>query len=523
MAHPRESLLSTFMKPQIFEADNLTSAEWMDVTRFFSMWPQTRRQEGKSLDRSFRGGFALPSVAIFDTGVAQASPLHRLAVLVFMSYLKEKKSTIATFEYLNKFYRLALDLYKSGTGLEVIYAWYVISIYTLLAGDSIGTAIAHCHQYCRALVALKTSIQDDDDRQFLDIMWMAVIGDLFTQHRDSIELFHLDDPTTLHQSIEQIHLLLKQCSILLPSLEQIVEPRRCATPLWVGQYLETLAIYMQYYLDLFLFRMEYINSDVHDTDNLRFALRNICERVLQLITHFPDIVEYIEDAYFLSSTFSEEQLGNRHTFLQFPPVRPRSVKGPSTPPEERDTAIAFAYTFARLLRNMLDPVADSNETTSTDIYLSAIALCRLCASFPNRGHPYINITIPHRTLFWAGLILTKSRFPAGASPVSLLIFAAHEWIMEGLRQCINSGISYRGVTKGEYLKDEERIVVDMMEMADNRASFEDIWKISSGGISLFFYTIRMVPWFRFTSLTRARYRGTGGNSRKFMWLDRPPW
>jgi len=440
-----------------------------------------------------------------------------------MSYLKEKKSTVATFEYLNKFYRQALDLYKSGTGLEVISAWYVISIYALLGADSIGTAIAHCHQYCRALVALKTSIRDDDERQFLDIMCMDVIGDLYAQQRDPIGLFHLDDPTALQQSTEQIQLLLDQGSILLPSLQQIVNPPRCPTSLWVGQYVEALIIYMQYYLDIFLFRMEYIASDVRDTEDLRFSLRDICERLVQLITHFPDIVEYIQDAYFLSSVFSEEQHDNGDTFLQFPPVRPRSIKGPSTPPEERDTAIAFAYTFARLLRNLLDPVADSDETISADIYLSAIALCRLCASFPIRGHPTINITIPHRILFWAGLVLTKSRFPAGTSPVSLLIYVEHDWIMKGLRQCINSGVSYRGLTKGEYLKDEERIVADMMEKADNRASFEDIWKISSGTISLFYYTIRMVPWFSLTGLTRARYSGAGGNSRKFMWLDRPPW
>ena len=92
--------------------------------------------------------------------------------------------------------------------------------------------------------------------------------------------------------------------------------------------------------------------------------------------------------------------------------------------------------------------------------------------------------------------------------------------MEGLRGCINSGISHRGLTKGEWLKDEEGIVAIMMEKADMRQSFEDLWTVSCGKISLFYYTIRMVPWFAYTMLTRVRCRGPTGNTRKFEILDR---
>lgn len=408
--YSRESLLSTFMKPQMPDTDGLTSAEWMDITRFFSL---AKPLDGSSPHRSFNGAFAVPDVILYDTGAAQASPLHRLAGLVFMSYLKEEKSTVATFEYLSKFYRQALDLYKSGAVLEVIYAWYVVSVYSLLGGDSIGMAIGHCHQYCRALVGLKTLIHDDNELQYLDTMWIAIISNLFYQHRDPIELSNLDHPAALLESFEQIQLLLKHGSSLLPSPQQIATPPQYAAFAWIGQKLEMLGVYMQYYLDTFLFRVNYIASDPRETETLRLALRDICERIMQLISQLPEIHAYIRDAYSFSSLFPEEKMDNIHAFLQFPPVRPRSVKSPTFPPEERDTAIAFAYTYARLLRNMLDPNADSNEEISTDIYSSAMALCRLCASFPNRGHPNINISIPHRTLFWAGLVLTKSKFPAG--------------------------------------------------------------------------------------------------------------
>jgi len=67
--------------------------------------------------------------------------------------------------------------------------------------------------------------------------------------------------------------------------------------------------------------------------------------------------------------------------------------------------------------------------------------------------------------------------------------------------------------------DEEKIVADMLEKADRRQSFDDIWTVSSGNISLFYYTIRMVPWFTYLLLARARYRGIGGNTRKLEIVD----
>src|SRR5271169_1230031 len=93
-------------------------------------------------------------------------------------------------------------------------------------------------------------------------------------------------------------------------------------------------------------------------------------------------------------------------------LRPRGLK--SAEPKAQDTALALLYTFARLLKNMLDPMADFDESIVTDIYRSTIALCRLCASFPNRSlsNPTVSLLVK-RSLFWAGMILTKSTFQEG--------------------------------------------------------------------------------------------------------------
>jgi hypothetical protein len=398
----------------------------MDVTQFLSLWsPRERGRNPLTIltASDFRGAFSHITVSTYNTGAAHTSPLHRLAILVFMSYLKEKKSTVATFEYLDRFYRQAIDFYKSGAVLDVIYAWYIVSAYTQMGGDSIEMAISHYHQYLRVFLALRPMIHDNDELQYLDTIFLTTLLCLSCQYRIPIGLDYLGHPAALLQTFEKIESLLQLGSGILPSLQQIAIAPRYASELWVCNNVELLTMYMQYYLEAFLFRVNYVSSDSREIENRRFVLRDICDRLMQLIRQLPAIPEYIHDAYSVSPLFDDEEISHRggQTFLHYPPVRPRSVKSPSTPPAERDTAIALAYTFARLLRNMLDPNADGNEDTLADIYLSAIALCRLCASLPYLGHSCINITIPHRTLFWAGLILTKSRFPAGQSPVSRLM------------------------------------------------------------------------------------------------------
>jgi len=385
----------------------------MDIRHFFSIWPPEERLGG-SPRRSFNGAFAVPDVAIYDTGLAQASPLHRLAILVFMSYLKQEKSDVATFEYLSKFYRQALNFYNSSTTLEAIYAWYVVAVYSVIGGDSIGMAIAHCHQYCRVYVALSSGIHDEEELQYLDIIWQDMIQSLYFQHRDAIGLDELNYPNAVLHSIEKIHLLLQKASSLLPSQQSIERQRSPEATVWVCQNINALVVHMQYYLDNFLFQINHRASDPQDMKTLRLELRDICGRIMQLVTHLPGIYEYVCDGYGFSPSFALENATVGREFLHFPPVRPRSAKSSSTPPVERDTAVAFAYTFARLLRNMLDPAADSDEKVSVDVYLSAIALCRLCASLPDRtpdhDEYHIRVLLTHRTLFWAGLVLTKSRY-----------------------------------------------------------------------------------------------------------------
>ena len=103
-----------------------------------------------------------------------------------------------------------------------------------------------------------------------------------------------------------------------------------------------------------------------------------------------------------------------NTFLDFAAVEPRALK-PGTEPLVRDTALALVYAFARLVKNMLEVTFnDVDEKVNSEIYNSATAICRLCANLSIEKP--MESWIVKRSLFWAGIIFTESKFPEGYTP-----------------------------------------------------------------------------------------------------------
>jgi len=381
----------------------------MDIMHFFSFWPEATRNRRGPI-RQYGGYQFVPlAIVLYDTGLVQSSQLHRLAVLAFMSYFKTKKSNVQTFEYLSRFYQQLLKGSSARSTLEVVYAWYVVAIYTIMDGESIDVAIDHCHQFCRAFVSLRLSSWDDDELMYLETLWREMLDSLYYQHRDGIRLGDLTEPTDLTDlqlSTQKIHDMLQMSSAILPSQRRILRFNPTSRE-WICQNIVTLLIYLQYYFDHFLFRLNYTSKE---SESLRTALRDILDRLLPLYAQLPDIQAYVDGAY--SMPFD----GDEYDFLSFLPVPPqRAVK--TFDRKARDTCAAFAYVFARMLRNMLDTNVNGNKNISDEIYRSALALCRLCATIPSRdSYPErynVIVWMTHRTLFWAGMVLTRSRFPAG--------------------------------------------------------------------------------------------------------------
>ena len=383
----------------------------MHIRDFYAIWPPSRYSP---LQFSSQLGSQL-GVPLYNVGISHSSNLYRFAILVLMSYLNDRSNS-DTFEYLGQFYQQAQKCIDSCSVLEVVYASYVVAVYSLIGGVSIEMAIDNCHQFCRSFVALRPWMIDDDELLWLETLWQKVLSSLYYVHRDSILFNGIGEPLGSMESIEHLQQLLHRSSSLLPPKEDISELRLSMTTEWICQKVISLSVYMQFYLDHFLFRVTF-KAGAEGTRSLRAGLRDILGRIIQLIIHVSSIRDYIHNAYSIQSELLVDSSydGPTNDFLYFSDVQPRGLK--SADPKERDTALALLYTFARLIKNMLEPAADFDEKATTDIHHSTIALCRLCASFPTCSFntPIVTLLVK-RSLFWAGMILTKSRFLQGKAP-----------------------------------------------------------------------------------------------------------
>jgi len=270
----------------------------------------------------------------------------------------------------------------------------------------------------------------------------------------------------------------------------------------ICQEIKTLSMYMQFYLDHFLFRMSPNNSADGDSaampiDVVGRRLQEILGRITQLTVHLSSIRDYIYHAYSISeSDINTRFHGPANDFLHFPDLQPSGLKS-TTDPWERDTALALLYSLAQLIKEMMEPAADLNEE---GIRHSAIAVCRLCASFPSDSLMALSLT--KRSLFWAGLILTKSKY-----------LDAHLWIKGKLHHCIRAA---RQLSPCEVIEDEENVVWEIMEQSDRRSSIRDIWTLVAGGVTVFHYNVTLATWFFGLNLVRFETTPRGGRSLQIV-------
>lgn len=358
-------------------------------------------------------------IPIYDVGLShEASSLYRLAILVFMSFRRKDKAEVDTLEYLSKFIRQAqtqakeLEDNKTAMSVDVVYAGYIMALYALVAENSVQSAVGYCSLFATSLCVLKKSRPlGDPDISWITTLWQGLIASLYHVHRDM--LFHEREPTEWQNSFIHLHELLEVSSCLLPSeLEMAALPLSMTTEV-ICQEIKTLSMYMQFYLDHFLFRMSPNNSADGDSaampiDVVGRRLQEILGRITQLTVHLSSIRDYIYHAYSISeSDINTRFHGPANDFLHFPDLQASGLKS-TTDPWERDTALALLYSLAQLIKEMMEPAADLNEE---GIRHSAIAVCRLCASFPSDSLMALSLT--KRSLFWAGLILTKSKYLDG--------------------------------------------------------------------------------------------------------------
>jgi len=387
----------------------------MQVLQFQSFWQLSRYIPHRLTSRlSSYVGIGLYSVKDPDLNPS-TSTLYRTAALVLMSYIKnnDTSETSETANYLVKYRREAQQCIENAFLVELVYSSYVVSIYSIIGGESVQMAIRYCHQFCKSFVALTRKQNTVDD--WIELLWRDILVSLYYVHRDTVLINCLSNVAPSMESVMQWEGLLDTSYCLLVSEDDIDNLPLSMTTEKICHKVESLSVYMQISLDQFLIRVNN-SEDAEETKLARDRLYSVFYRILRLVSHLSNISDYIYHIYHMEPYSSpiNELTGN--TFLQFTEVQPRGLRE-TAEPITRDTALALLYAFARLLKNMLEPSADVDEKIKSEIYRSAIAICRLCANLPIGS--FKETLLVKRSLFWAGLILTESKLSPGQI---LLIF-----------------------------------------------------------------------------------------------------
>ena len=436
---------------------------------------------------------------VFDLN-GYSSSLYRSAIFVLMSYyLKSNTPSDAedmeeTTCYLDR-YRLELrnQLLNNGSLVEVVYASYVVAIFSIVGGASIETAITYCQHFCKCFVNLTRQQKATDD--WIELLWRDALSGLYYVHRNMIIRFSFD-------VMDRWEKLLGTSYCLLVSDKDIDNLPVSMTMEQVCHKIKSLSIYMQFYLDIFLIRTNRCEPGATKIEIARDRLYSIVSRITRLVSHVPNISDYIYLAYRQDpSTLTIHNHRRASNFSVYATVEPRSLKA-GAEPLVRDTSLALIYTFARLLKNMLEPTADSNKS---DICNSAIAICRLCTNL-SIDVP-MGVWIVKRSLIWAGLILTDSTYTAGNLLFSFFPFLTlidSCCIKIALNDCIRS--PYQWGTFAFSQEEEAELINELFQEADKCTSMNEIWKLGTGNHSLFYYTHFLTTWFFGLNLARFEHK-----------------
>ena len=404
-----------------------------------------------------------------------------------MSHLKNSPPS-DTSAYLVKYRREAQKCINNGSLEDLVYASYVVAIYSIIGGESVQLAIKCCREFCKSFAELARVRKTTDD--WMELLWREVLLSLYCVHRDAVLFNTPNTPAASLESVKQWETLLETSSGLLASQEDIANLPLSMTTERICHKVLSLSVYMHIYLDQFLQRV-IVAENAEETNVTKEHLCSIVDRIMQLVSHLSNISDYIYHAYQIETNSRHVNNFAENTFLHFPPVQPRGLQAAGDP-RIRDTALALLYAFARLLKSMLEPTSTGDqEQLISEAHRSAIAICRLCANIPiDRARETLLVK---RSLFWAGLLLTESTLPSGQKfDIPLLTRVAHVWIKNRLRQCILSGHHWRTFS---LFDDEEVLLDEFFRKADRCMLVEGIWRVGAGNVSLFYYTNTLAPWF----------------------------
>lgn len=330
-----------------------------------------------------------------------SSSVCRSALLTFASCLKNGATDMHTMIYFAAFCRQASRSIVRHALLDLVYASFYITLYSLVSGESLASCQIHCLQFCRSVSGLFHNPIGIAEDQLADVesMWQNTLG-IFFYFQGFIY-----DPTIQEILDAGNESLLQESSCLIPidiKIWSLSNPR----PDVLYRKLRTLTCFLQGLLHILCFRDNVkAGDDVTDrTAYVRKWADETIEKISQLVLQIPNTEKILSEAYSACNSGVMDD-------VEF--EDPRSI---FTVKDwmQRDTIdlkcihAALIYCFVMLAKHWTDPMADTMTPT---IQRSALAICYLSALFIKRGG---NSGLPLvYALAWAGMILNKSRYPAG--------------------------------------------------------------------------------------------------------------
>ena len=370
-------------------------------------------------------GYAAP---LYRIDFPISSPPFRAAVLTLASYLMRSKPHDDTLNYYAAFCMCAQKAIQNGELVDLVYASYFMLMYARLSRDSIETVFVHGLQFCRSMQALFSNRESFsvEELSWMIRLWQSVIWTLYYLHWHLYAWADADlsvagqvtvvagqdaDRNITPSDYVTMGGTLKELTKALDSSSFALLPDSCLDKAALHRRLESLLIHMQVYFEVFLsqagLRADY--GIIRTNQTARDQLRSILEEIINLIRCIPGITTYLNDVlqnidrYLATAYHPAEDDGFANFFALNRSDRSR--------PERDDIHAALIYYSAQLFLHLLDSDIDYDSIRAmTLVYCSAFALCRICFDFGRIDGR--NCSIIKRSLFWAGLVLTKSKYPA---------------------------------------------------------------------------------------------------------------
>lgn len=347
----------------------------------------------------------------FEFPQLQSSPLVKSAQLAFGSFAKNKEFGPHTYRYINCFVRRAITAIENGDLLNLVYASYIIALLYLFAGnspDSDPAAIqSHILQFARSVSAFLYQRRGIVDERLATVerMWNRIIR-IFSILRGSI-----NDAATGLNLEEDHHSVLEQSQCLVPQ-DIWIWALSHSNEQQIFVKLSTLTSILAAQLSSFVFQVK-INPSPNPPEKAISELRHkvdiTMEQIRTLITMLPEAFDLVREAAFFG--LSKSKKGDL-TIEDFNGIGGgASCKSSSRTDRSHVSRLdAGVFCLVSLARAGLINPMDGLKDGSSDIVCWALALCYLCGSEPFCGVRALRIMYE---LMWAGIILTRQRFPAG--------------------------------------------------------------------------------------------------------------